>query len=120
MHRSLDSRSSFPPHARHPPLPHPPRTHARPLTHPPFPPHPPIQTHADVPCAELDLEPRAIHLHVPTLYALDVDLDLPDAALPPSLPATRGALELKRARDLDVDGARAEWHVAEDRLLLFA
>ena len=69
---------------------------------------------------ELELEPRALHLHVPALYTLDVDLDLPDAALPPSPPATRAALELKRARDLDVDGARAEWRVAEGRLLLFA
>ncbi|KAI0063296.1 hypothetical protein BV25DRAFT_1802318 [Artomyces pyxidatus] len=87
----------------------------------------PKLTRADLPSAVLDLEPRRITLHVPRLYALDVDLDLPDAALAKALAlegagphGTEQGLMLKRARDLDVDGARAEWRVAEGRLVLYA
>ena len=31
-----------------------------------------------------------------------------------------GAIKLKRLRDLDVDGAKAEWHVAEKVIVLLA
>ncbi|KZP30187.1 hypothetical protein FIBSPDRAFT_850924, partial [Athelia psychrophila] len=48
------------------------------------------------------LLPRRVLLAVPGLYGLDVPLDAPDAEL-------TGALGLKRAGDLDVEGARAEW-----------
>jgi hypothetical protein len=54
------------------------------------------------------------------VYApLDIDLALSDAEI-----VARGggdaALKLKRERALDVDGARAEWRVADGMLVLFA
>ncbi|KZP30210.1 hypothetical protein FIBSPDRAFT_1038531 [Athelia psychrophila] len=94
------------------------------------------QTHAHIPSATLDLEPRRILLAIPGLYALDVPLDAPDAELVAAsahldsdgtTTATAGgasweagALGLKRAGDLDVDGARAEWRVEEGCLAVYA
>lgn len=103
------------------------------------------QTHAHVVRASLDVEPRRILLCIPDIYALDINLSLPDSLIgkitstkaDPSPNATnaakeansslmrvRGAnaaeaLRLKRERDLDVDGARAEWRVKEGRILLW-
>lgn len=61
-------------------------------------------------------------LHVPSLYDLDINLD---AALDTEPTASRGRLgegatELKRLRDLDVDGAKAEWRVSEKVIVLLA
>ncbi|KZP06868.1 hypothetical protein FIBSPDRAFT_966064, partial [Athelia psychrophila] len=80
--------------------------------------------------------PRRILLAIPGLYALDVPLDAPDAE-PVAASAhldsdgtttataggggwEAGALGLKRARDLDVEGARAEWRVEEGCLVVYA
>ncbi|KZP06881.1 hypothetical protein FIBSPDRAFT_1053288 [Athelia psychrophila] len=95
----------------------------------------PLLTHAHIPTATLDLEPRRVLFAVPGLYALDVPLDAPDAELVAAsahldsdgtTTATAGgggwetgALGLKRARDLDVEGARAEWRVEEGCLVVF-
>ncbi|KZP06876.1 hypothetical protein FIBSPDRAFT_1053285 [Athelia psychrophila] len=94
----------------------------------------PLLTHAHIPSATLDLEPRRILLAVPGLYALDVPLDAPDAELVAASAQLdsdgttaaaaggggweTGALGLKRARDLDVEGARAEWRVEEGCLVV--
>ncbi|EMD35118.1 hypothetical protein CERSUDRAFT_97034 [Gelatoporia subvermispora B] len=79
---------------------------------------------AHIPGATLDLEPRRLALALPPLYALDLDLDLPDAELPRAArlagPSARQALLLKRHRALDVDAARAEWRVAEGVLVVHA
>ncbi|KZP06871.1 hypothetical protein FIBSPDRAFT_876069 [Athelia psychrophila] len=88
----------------------------------------PLLTHAHIPRAALDLEPRRILLAIPGLYALDVPLDAPDAELVAAtahLDSDRGswetgALGLKRARDLDVEGAKAEWRVEEGCLVVYA
>lgn len=91
-----------------------------------------------MPSATLDLEPRRIILSIPPLYTLDVPLDASDAELV-ALNAQMekdeadgsesgatagswetGALGLKRARDLDVDGARAEWLVADGCVVVYA
>ncbi|KAI5119345.1 hypothetical protein M0805_004022 [Coniferiporia weirii] len=98
--------------------------------------------HAD---SKLDIEPRRILLSVPRTYFLDINLNLPDAQIG-RIGASRvddavdteeaegldvdtlrvkgynvgQALRLKRQRDFDVDGARAEWRVQEGKLVLFA
>lgn len=54
--------------------------------------------------ATLDLEPRRIVLDVPGTYALDVDT---------------GAT-MRGARELDIEGARAEWRVGEGVLVVYA
>jgi len=72
--------------------------------------------------ATLDLEPRRLILNVPPVYALDLNLDLPDAQIRDSLQLSKlsvdQALTLKRQRDFDIDHARAEWKVAEGRLIV--
>ncbi|KAH9948453.1 pre-RNA processing PIH1/Nop17-domain-containing protein [Amylocystis lapponica] len=84
----------------------------------------PNLTHADIPRATLDLEHRRLVLRAPPRYALDLDLDLPDAQIAVRAglddPSARQALALKRARDFDVDRARAEWRVAEGVLAVLA
>ncbi|KAI0043691.1 hypothetical protein FA95DRAFT_1498222 [Auriscalpium vulgare] len=90
--------------------------------------HVPKLTREHLPVAALDLEPTRLLLSIPPLYSLDVDLDATDAELSRSVAATGAgphaveqALMLKRAgRELDVDGARAEWRVGEGRLVLYA
>jgi hypothetical protein len=66
-------------------------------------------------------------LHVPDLYALDIDLELSDAELRREMlrvgagpKETENVLMLKRARDLDVDRARAEWRVNSRCLVIVA
>jgi hypothetical protein len=66
-------------------------------------------------------------LLIPGLYALDIDLNLSDASLGRALfqvgagpQGTEDALMLKRARDLDIEGARAEWHVKDHFLMIVA
>jgi hypothetical protein len=85
------------------------------------------QTLATVSCATLDLEPRRTTLHIPNLYAFDVNLELPDAELGRAMlrvgadpKGTENALMLKRARNLDVDRARAEWRVNKRCLVIVA
>ncbi|KAI0299008.1 hypothetical protein B0F90DRAFT_1631800 [Multifurca ochricompacta] len=85
----------------------------------------PKVTRTNISSATLDLEPRRLTLLIPELYALDIDLNLSDTALGQALfragagpQGTEHALMLKRARNLDVDGARAEWHVKERCLVI--
>ncbi|KAA1474071.1 hypothetical protein DENSPDRAFT_840605 [Dentipellis sp. KUC8613] len=87
----------------------------------------PKLTRALIPQTTLDLEPRVLHLHVPGLYRLHVDVGAGDAAIQRAAfvagagpGAADMALMLKRARDFDVEGARAEWRVAEGRLVVYA
>ena len=92
----------------------------------------------------LDIEARRILLHIPEVYYLDINLDLPDAQIgkigavqvgdDPSredvldldLEALRikghnagEALRLKRQRDFDVEGAKAEWRINDRNLNIF-
>jgi hypothetical protein len=60
----------------------------------PFRPRPLISNAVDLRCLFTDL------------YALDVDLDLPDGPQ-----GTEYVTTLRQARDLDIDRARAEWRV---------
>ena len=83
------------------------------------------QTRDRIPSAALDIEQRRLLLNIPGLYNLDVDLALPDNKLQSQMSlAAAGpngvetALMLKRARALDVEGAVAEWRVAEGKLVL--
>ena len=57
------------------------------------------------------------------MYSLDLDLSQPDALIESlfvSVEAAQHALTLKRERALDVDGARAEWRVAEGSFVIYA
>lgn len=83
------------------------------------------QTHATITSATLDIEPRRLTLVIPGLYALDVNLNSSDsnlgrASFPPgtSPHEAEHAIMLKRARDLDVAGARAEWRTKERCLVI--
>ena len=92
------------------------RNHALPDVH---------QTHASILSAALDLEPRRFTLLIPDLYALDVDLELPDgtpgrAGSGVDLQGTGHIATLKQAGRLDVDRARAEWRVKERSLVIIA
>ncbi|OJA09138.1 hypothetical protein AZE42_02310 [Rhizopogon vesiculosus] len=79
----------------------------------------PNVTHAHIPNSTLDVEPRKVILHIPSLYDLVVDLDAPDAKSGSNHGIhSKGAIELKSLRDLDVDGANAEWRVAEKVIVL--
>ncbi|KAH9964955.1 hypothetical protein BC827DRAFT_1322316 [Russula dissimulans] len=88
----------------------------------------PKLTRATFPFATLDLEPRRLTLIIPDLYVLDVDLELSDAALAQAPSAASGDsphksggnLMVERARNLDIDRARAEWHVKERYLVVVA
>jgi len=66
-----------------------------------------------IPSSTLDLESRRLLLHVPSLYSLDVNLDLPDELLGIS----NSALTLKRMRDFNIDGAKADWRIAEGAIV---
>ncbi|KAI0351584.1 hypothetical protein OH77DRAFT_1592679 [Trametes cingulata] len=87
----------------------------------------------------LDLEPRRLIFTAPSTsdsgshspaFALDLDLSRADAEIQKVFEASgkdserersaRQALTLKRERELDVDGARAEWRVAEELLVIYA
>ncbi|KAG1774696.1 pre-RNA processing PIH1/Nop17-domain-containing protein [Suillus placidus] len=77
----------------------------------------PNLTHAHISNSTLDVEPRRVILHIPSLYDLDINLDVaPDTE--PMFTHGEGATVLKRLRDLDVDGAKAEWRVAEKVIVL--
>ncbi|KAH9011600.1 hypothetical protein EDB84DRAFT_1279029 [Lactarius hengduanensis] len=87
----------------------------------------PRLTHATIASATLDIEPRRLTLVVPGLYGLDIDLNLSDSALGRALFPTgtspqevEHALLLKRDRNLDVEGARAEWRRKEGSLVIMA
>jgi len=64
-------------------------------------------------------------LLIPDLYALDVDLELPDgtpekvrSGVDPQ--GTEYIATLRQARHLDVDRAKAEWRVKEGSLVIVA
>lgn len=64
-------------------------------------------------------------LQLPGRPLLDINLNLSDAEIVATLGATEyseteKALKLKRLRSFDVDGASAEWRVAEKMLVLIA
>ncbi|PFH49998.1 hypothetical protein AMATHDRAFT_96732, partial [Amanita thiersii Skay4041] len=82
--------------------------------------------------ATLDIEARRLILCVPGRPMLDINLDLSDAEIvaraslsaaaqqqPDSSKVSGTTLTLKRQRDFDVDGARAEWRVADPVLVVF-
>lgn len=81
-------------------------------------------------------------MHIPNQYHLDINLDLPDSEIAKietgkfhgddkfmfemdkDAMQVRGqnageTMRLKRARDLDVEGARAQWVVEERRIILW-
>ena len=75
----------------------------------------------------LDLEPRRLSLLIPDLYALDIDMNLSGAFLEreslrlDAIPKeTENAFRPRRVRDLDIDGARAEWRVRDQCLVIVA
>ena len=83
------------------------------------------QTRTKISSATLDLEPRRLTLLIPDIYALDIDLTLSDASLGQELlrlgvgpQGTESVLMLKRAREFDVDRARAEWCVKDKCLVI--
>ncbi|EJF60086.1 hypothetical protein DICSQDRAFT_107741 [Dichomitus squalens LYAD-421 SS1] len=88
----------------------------------------PRLTRASLPETTLDLEPRRLIFAAPrpVPYTLDLDLSQPDATIQKvftdanSQESARAALSLKRERALDVDGARAEWQIAEGKLVIYA
>ncbi|KAG5646149.1 hypothetical protein DXG03_004202 [Asterophora parasitica] len=97
----------------------------------------PALTHAQIAQATLDIEPRRFVLSLPShpIPVLDVNLALSDAEIvvqssteertSASLhdgtdAAPNNALTLKRQRNFDVDGVRAEWRVQEGALFIFA
>ncbi len=83
------------------------------------------QTHATISSATLDLEPRRFTLLIPDLYALDIDLELPDEPLGKARSGvdpqgTEYIATLKQTGHLDVDQARAEWRIKERSLVIVA
>ena len=87
----------------------------------------------------MDVEPRRILLSIPGLYALDINLNLPestlgrvDAGALDDSPKdnvdletvkvkgfnARQALLLKKEREFDVDRADAEWVVTDKKLII--
>ncbi|KAG2035492.1 pre-RNA processing PIH1/Nop17-domain-containing protein [Suillus americanus] len=82
----------------------------------------PNLTRTHISNSTLDIEPRRVVLHIPSLYDLDINLDVtPDTEpMATNRRLGEGATELKRLGDLDVDGAKAEWRVAEKVIVLLA
>ncbi|KIJ18200.1 hypothetical protein PAXINDRAFT_110714 [Paxillus involutus ATCC 200175] len=78
----------------------------------------PAVTHAVIPESTLDVEARRVILHIPSLYNLDINLDASDAEL--SATFANEVAKLKGMRNLDVDGAKAEWRVADNAIVLLA
>lgn len=79
------------------------------------------QTYESIQAATLDVEPRRIILEIPPLYTLDMDVSLPDAHLVSIFGGSSSegsALMLKRQRDFDVEGAKAEWRVADGVVII--
>lgn len=56
-------------------------------------------------------------LHVPSLYNLVINLDSPGTEVGA---LGEGVKELRSLRDLDVDGASAEWRIAEKVIVILA
>ncbi|KAF9460470.1 hypothetical protein BDZ94DRAFT_924939 [Collybia nuda] len=91
---------------------------------------------SDIAQTTLDIEPRRFIVSIPGYPTLDVNLVLSDAEIVATSSSKTSVslhgtpdkevqepsriLMLKRQRDLDVDGATAEWHVAEGNLVLLA
>ncbi|KAF9477467.1 hypothetical protein BDN70DRAFT_881171 [Pholiota conissans] len=93
--------------------------------------------------ATLDVGPRSFSLHVPRRPALDLDLSLSDAEIVVRVGSMYGsdhgnvkakekeerdrrrqvaverALQLKRQRDFDVEGAEAEWRLGSGEVVVF-
>ncbi|KAH9976764.1 pre-RNA processing PIH1/Nop17-domain-containing protein, partial [Lactifluus volemus] len=89
--------------------------------------HMPKLTRTMISSATLDLEPRRLSLLIPGLYALDIDLNLSTASLEreslrlDAVPEeTETAFRPRRVRDFDIDGARAEWRVRDQCLVIMA
>ncbi|KAJ7041272.1 pre-RNA processing PIH1/Nop17-domain-containing protein [Mycena alexandri] len=84
----------------------------------------PSLTRALIPQTALDLEAKRIVLTVPAHPPLDIDFGVSDAEIVAmsggngSTDSGHAALMLKRERALDVDGATAEWRVADSLLVL--
>lgn len=99
------------------------------------------QTRASFARATLDLEPRRLILLAPSppsstapgpSYLFDLDLSQPDVSIEALFTSavslhendratcTEQTLALKHERALDVDGARAEWRIAEGVLVIYA
>jgi hypothetical protein len=67
------------------------------------------------------LEDRRILFHVPSLYSLDINLSLSDAELVASGSGESSSLlALKRMRNFDTDGAKAQWNVSDKTIFLTA
>ncbi|KAI0688502.1 pre-RNA processing PIH1/Nop17-domain-containing protein [Cytidiella melzeri] len=85
--------------------------------------HAPNVTRVQVQNATLDVEPRRVILHVPPHYTLDIDLSLSDAQIAATFGGTSSSedsvLMLKRQREFDVEGAKAEWSIQQGRLTVF-
>lgn len=87
-----------------------------------------FQTRASIRDTTLDLEPRRLIFVAPdpASYVLDLDLSQPDTHIQKLFnnagkgDSAMSVVRLKRERPLDVDGARAEWHVAEGQLIIYA
>ncbi|KAG2361373.1 pre-RNA processing PIH1/Nop17-domain-containing protein [Suillus spraguei] len=82
----------------------------------------PNLTHAHISNSTLDVEPRRVILHVPSLYDLDINLDVEQdtESVASHGRLGEGVTGFKRFKDLDVDGAKAEWQVAEKVIVLLA
>lgn len=77
------------------------------------------QTHDRIPDTTLDVEPRRLILHIPDQLDLDLNLTLPDSEIAATIPhESDRLLELKRQRVFNVQGAVAEWRVAEKQLVI--
>ncbi|KAJ7778406.1 pre-RNA processing PIH1/Nop17-domain-containing protein [Mycena metata] len=86
----------------------------------------PSLSRALIPQTTLDLEAKRILLTVPAQPPLDIDFGVSDAEIVAKSSGSgatdsgHAALMLKRERALDVDGATAEWRVADSLLVLTA
>jgi len=71
----------------------------------------------------LDVEDRRLILNVPSLYSLDINLDLPiDDLQNPCVTDEQSRQQfstLKRARVFDVDQVAAEWRVADKMVIVY-
>ncbi|TFK69813.1 hypothetical protein BDN72DRAFT_888209 [Pluteus cervinus] len=75
----------------------------------------------EIQLAALDVEHRRILLQIPNHPLLDINLEQSDAEITASMRSSaKDALQLKRQRDLDVEGATAEWHMVDNALLITA
>jgi len=59
-------------------------------------------------------------INIPHLYSLDIDLDTSNGDVNTSAKMPDSALPITRMRDLDVDGATAQWRVSQGIILLSA